>query len=480
MNTSLLARRRLLASSLVVLTATGFAACTFGAGDFEIVAASDTTSGGSNGAGGTGEGGGGSGGLGEGGNGTGATGAGGDGTGGSGPAYLCTPGGNPFTVFSASDLAGFNLESELVRVVSTGDNSAVVAVQVSEPATPNMPSTVMLRGVSDSGGGQVHNIVTVNNGEHFRLGAVVVRGSEVFVNVGGSVIEEYRFTISNQGTSLAPSGGAPAQVPLPVDCLPAQMGRMRDYRASYEGPLSFALTCEQGINNFALYLGAGMPIEFLPVTNFEPSEINNIVRHYTKVGSTHVMFVGPDGPDKTIGLRMGPDAAALGDMANFAITNEPDRATWAGFRGQPDGSGLAMFGASITMADPNPPIVPADFFGGFITDLASLTDVPPPGLTKIGSYTKGSEIFLTSGYTVVGDLMYTAGVSFQPLDRLGMTLMNKDGQVLTRNAVIYQAPEGTIIDDKASGDIAPMGIGTIVTWVENDEVKARLINCSPN
>ncbi len=481
MNTSLVARRRLLASSLILLTAAGFAACTFGASDFEIVAASDTTSGGSNGTGGAGQGGDGSGGLGEGGNGTGATGAGGDGTGGSGPSYICSAGANPFTVFSSADLGGLEISNELVRVVSTNNSAAVVAVTLSDPAIAGQPSTVLLRPISDSGGGQVHSISTINTGEHFQVGAIAVRGSDLFVSIGGSVIEERRFTIDANGTTLTPSGAAPPQLQLPLDCV-GQGSRLRDFRASYEGPLSIALTCEQDINNFALYLGTGMPITFQQVAGFDPGEINNIVRHYTKVGDKHVMLVGPDGPDKTIGLRMGSDATALKDMANMALTDAEDRASWIGFRGQPDGSGLVMFGASITMADPNPPIVPADFFGGFFEadDLPSLLDVPPPQLTKIGTYTKGSEIFLTTGYTAVGDLIYAAGVSFQPLDRIGVTLMNKQGQVLTRNAQVYKTQEGTIIDDKRSGDIAPMGIGTVVTWVENNEVKARMVNCSPN
>ncbi len=473
--------RRCLALSSVALVSGLFAACTFGADDFEIVAASDT-SGGSNGTGGAGEGGDGSGGLGEGGNGTGATGAGGDGTGGAGPSYLCTPGANAFTVFSSADLGGLEIDNELVRVESTGHSSAVVAVTLTDTSNPNQPSTVLLRPISDSGGGQLHAITTINNGEHFQVGAVAVRGTDLFVTVGGSVIEEHRFIIDSNGTTLTPASAMPTQFSLPIECLPVQSGRLRDFRASHEGPLSIALTCEQGINNFGLFLGSGAPLAFAPVTGFDASEINNIVRHYTKVGNTHVMLVGPDGPDKTIGLRMGTDATALKDLGTFAITSAQERATWAGFRGQPDGSGLVMFAASITMADPNPPIVPADFFGGFIgsDDLASLTEVPPPQLTKIGSYTKGSEIFLTSGYTMVGDLIYSSGVSFQPLDRIGVSLMNKDGQVLARNAEVYKAPEGTIIDDKRSGDIAPMGIGTVVTWVENNEVKARMINCSPN
>ena len=207
-----------------------------------------------------------------------------------------------------------------------------------------------------------------------------------------------------------------------------------------------------------------------------PGEDNNIPYQYVKAFDQHYIFTGKK-VGQWLDLRQGSDAASLTELGTVRLSVAPGIFTSELLVAKPDGSGLFMVGAAVTGGQAQLPMVPADGYAGPVNDPSGLFVIPPDGVKKYATYAEASDYYGLNGIAFVGDNVVKTGVNSQSRDAIALSLFAPDGALLARDAVVYTAA-GSTIDDELSGAVAPLGSGSVVTWVENGEVRARLMTCT--
>jgi hypothetical protein len=367
-----------------------------------------------------------------------------------------------------------------VRVVRTGEHAAVVLVSVS---TVDGLNHLLLRSITDTGGGRASAIMVAVEfaaGGYHRVGNMVFDGADLKVvsaaSSGNGNVKEHTINTSLGGFELV------ADVPpvaLGEACDTLNGSTLEAFAASYQGGLSYVFSCgSAAAESFSHYLAEGDTFTPTPI----PSSVgasSHIVRQYVKAEGQHIVVLGGEDPGPRLGLRVGRDAAGLGDAAYLQLSTDPLVFTALKLASTPDGSQLFMVGAALAGAQPGvtAPMVPADGYAGTLTSLSNINRVPPEGLQVYGRYEALRDLYNLGGVAFVGNHVVKAGVKASPPDTIALSVFEPDGSVLVDNAPVYSAP-GAVIDDKISGAVAPLGIGSVVTWVENREVRARVMTCS--
>ncbi len=483
-------RQRFHSLAALTLTLSGFAACTFGADDFEIVPADGSggsSSGGSPNAmgGGDDQGGSDSGptaggdsvaGAGLGGE-TSAAGAGGAAT---GPRYTCAPLSPALTVFTPLDLGDRPIQEE-PTLVAMGEG--VVVLVATEASGATQESTLHYRAISDSGGGMVEQPDSyIVNGGRLQIKAAAVDGTEIKL-LGAA---EGAFDLTIPTTDNGRGFGPPllTELDVPESCLnlsPENNGSLRNLEGSYDGGWTYAVTCATrpaGLQeHYALHLSLG-PQEIAPLQELA---LDNIVRQYAKIGDSHFIMVGNDA-GRTVGVRFGTTQAELATVHSMALSD--DSTIYSAFLLRPLPLGLFLHGVAFTAEPDPPPLVPAEIYDGSV-DIADAFDLfvdagdgnrPPSPLRHTASFTKASELVDTQDALVTGANVLLGGATFSPRNSLQVALVRQDGTVLAPPTEIYQT-QATHTIEEGSVRLARLGIGFVAVWVEDGTVKARTVSC---
>jgi len=498
-----MARHRYQSLVALSLTLGGFAACTFGADDFEIVpddgsggSGASSNAGSTNNLGGGDDVGGGETGPSAGSDGVAGAGLGGEpavgGAGGAGnePRFLCSPLGETLTVFTPADLDNVAIQGD-PTVVAMGE-SVVIMVATERSATTNT-SNLYYRPLSDSDSGTLDNIgthaVSVNR---LRIQAATADGEDIKIfGVADNNVFEMAITTGNGGRNFV-GDALFSPLPTPVACNTGNgqtNGYLRDAAGSYDGDWTYAVTCgtqsqQQTDELYSLYVampGDATPTEVMPP---EALAIDNIVRQYAKIGDTHVMLVGAE-VGATIGVRTGSSINDLKAVQSMALSTDP--LIFSSFLMRPLPDGIFLHGAAFTTDNtPNPPLIPAQIYDGSvninqISDLfttAQGDNAPPATLRHTATFTKASELVGTDDALPLPNYVLLAGTTVTPRNSIKVVFMTHDGTVLAPPTEVYKTTGATIGDKSVR--VARLSIGFVVAWIEEGLVKARTITCLPD
>jgi hypothetical protein len=380
------------------------------------------------------------------------------GTGGGTPAK-CTPSGGVFKVLTDTDFGvGGQLDDKPILVADPGPagmNKPSVHVLVSNRAT----GTMYVRSIIDDPN-PVGNLVKYGGpaGPSFQFAGGWVDPGKLLHVVG---------SLGNTGISVMPipvdpykgvgSPGSLSAVPTPMAC--QSPNRVDRLQVVHDGTgVRYAVSCVLGTTtNASLWVGGSDPSILFQVATGMQNDLAMRPSLYAWQNGIHLIGVSQD--MGTGGFFFGPDGALGATPVPFTI--DPNQSSiLMGATPLPDGSGVALFAASI---DPN--LTSGSIWGGSVQalDYSKLGEVPPPVLGKYFSFTDVSKAAGFTSPTFDENHVVTAGSSLTK-DAVYFDLLKRDGTPLVIEQQVYAAMGTTILTAVA----APLGLQSVVIWIEQD------------
>jgi hypothetical protein len=415
-----------------------------------------------------------------------SAGAAGDGAGGDGsmlPLLTCAARSTAATLFSAADLHspadgtartldGFHV------IPGTPTSAYAIALGTMLTGTIYGDSTIVVRRLTDSMSNAIGPLTSTTTKGLFRWGGAYATAAEVHV-VGTD--ERGIIDVSFGVTANGQFSGAPVVTPLevPGDCTPAGplAGSVRDMHASYDGSLSYAVTCASP-DDMKHSLFVRLPDKTIQAVPDKGEEIGKIVRQYVhSKDGTMLLATGDDfGPH--VDMRFGRTGADLAKAHPFVVKNEQNLGRSVLLLPQADDSGvflaafLVHFDAQMT---PQPPLI---LMGGTfrILDYPTLSDVPPALLSQTAIYdsTNADIVVPADGAVRAGGDAVLVGGNPLTNDVISAWLVDSKGQPRSNFLSVHAAVKN-VLTDQPSG--ALIGLGMAVGWrqIEADGVTTNVM-----
>jgi hypothetical protein len=225
----------------------------------------------------------------------------------------------------------------------------------------------------------------------------------------------------------------------------------------------YVVTCRDNAepNTHHLVTGGSDEQTYTDIANGPSSDDTMRAAAITYINGERVIFTAP----KLYG-KIGYRRQSNGYTAQpIDLSNDPMRQeALLGASSAADGQSAYMLAASVLL----PPQFDANLFGGFVSDLAQFSAVPPTGLklvghfagadvAKLGSYGQGSE----------DDVSYYIGVAPISSKSVDIYWFSKTDEALIIGQSVYSVPAGdaTLIPRVA---FVPLGVFRLAVWREEN------------
>ncbi|HEX3777622.1 MAG TPA: hypothetical protein VHV51_24300 [Polyangiaceae bacterium] len=468
-------------------------ACTFSANDYKLVAASGgagaggaagsalASGGGGASAGGTA----GKGGAGRGGSSGAMAAAGALGEGGaSGASNGCVVNmATPLTVFSSADLHQTNV-TRFNIIAGTGAVFALAFVDV--PGQAATQTHALIRNIVDANKGTLRGIADLTFPATFLFGGAWATDSEIdLIGADSRGIIQVTIPLNAMGNADLSNMNNVVVKPLqtPTDCM-TEVRQLRIARNA-SGMLSYVASCVPDLthaNSLSLWLSTA---SLQNVTQIGTTAVttDNLIRSFVRNGPsgavTNLLLVGQD-ELPTADFRTG-EVADLETVNTISMTSDPNWLEQTILSGIPAADG-GTFMTVTKLHDPKTGLVPVEVWAGSIASNAygTLTQVPPPELALIQSYTAAADVYFPQEWSIQGTTVYIVSEDQAKQQNLALWVLDQTSDTITEQSAIYGVTgSANVVSDVR---LAELTASTVVGWVETpttgpDTVYAESFSC---
>jgi hypothetical protein len=435
--------RRLLLGSVLGIACTS--ACTFKAGDYKVVPASDGGSGGAISSGGSAEGG-----------------AAGESTGCSNN----TP--TPLTLLTPEDL----YQTAVDRFALISGTAQVFALAfVTVPNGPLMQTHAIVRTIGDANSGTLRGIADMAMPGTFLFGGAWATATEVdIIGADARGIVQLTVPLNAAGNPDLSAKTNLVVTPLdtPVDCA-TTVHALRIARNGTGMP-SFVATCVPDPTkptNYSLWINTPALAKTTQIgsTGVNPdNSVRSFVRNGPSGATSNLILVGQD-ETASSDFHTGSSPADLKTVSALTMTSDPGWLQEVLAAGVADADGGAFMTVTKSHAQ-SAGYTPVEVWAGQIASNAygSLTTVPPSQLKLVASYGSMADVFYPQEWTIRGSSTYVVAEDQLVLHNIALWTLDASGNTLAPSFPVYSSSaSGDILSDVR---IAQLTLANVVAWVE--------------